>query len=196
MRKENVPMKQFFATFLCLILMFFAGCAKPCETCGGGELPCEVCGGTAVCGDCDASGNHICPRCDGNPECFFCEDGSCPDCGPGWTGMANPKCRPCDGSGRCYACDGRGIIQSFSDQIPDWECFECHSTGMCRECRGTGRGELKAAVCGKCGGSEICKYCNGTHLMCTDCSDGRIPCPSAGECTDCGGSGHRDCPNC
>ena len=189
-------MKRFAVIFSLWMLMVLAGCAGKCETCGGRPPVCPVCEGVGACADCDASGEHICPECYGDPECFVCEDGSCPQCGPGWTGMPNPICELCDGSGRCYECNGQGIVRSYSDRIPDRECYTCYGRGTCKECRGTGRGEAKAVTCRECGGTELCSFCGGTHLICTDCTDGKVPCPHAGKCANCDGTGSVDCPDC
>lgn len=41
------------------------------------------------------------------------------------------------GDGRCSSCAGSGNSLSLSH--PEWECRECHGTGVCSRCNGDGR---------------------------------------------------------
>ena len=51
-------------------------------------------------------------------------------------GRRRPRCSDCHGSGRCLECEGTGVNLHLNQPEPN--CRGCHGTGKCSSCLGTG----------------------------------------------------------
>lgn len=92
------------------------------------SIICTTCNGTGVCQNCGGQGTIRCSHCNGTGQITI----NCPVCG-GSGKIDGDPCGSCNGSGhvseRCGTCNGAG----------NFECNQCHSSGKCKDCGGTGK---------------------------------------------------------
>lgn len=169
-----------------------------CAVCGASGK-CPYCGGEPYCAECGGKGKVQCPTCKGDPDCNKCVNGICSSCGGDYYDEDHAKCGVCLGDGKCTGCNGEGRRNSR-------KCSLCDGNGECRICNGTGLPKYGVAVCPACVKGK-CKNCEGTGIICSNCSDGFVKCNTCsgeericpecedGKCPACHGEGVRKSPN-
>ena len=93
-------------------------------------------------------------------------------------------CPECHGTGKCTQCQGSGEV----------DCHECHGSGKCQDCRGEG-----STRCLECHGSGECRHCHGDgQILCRDCHGNGVIWQNGRsiKCKTCGGGGYAPCPEC
>ena len=149
-------------------------------------------------------GRIICWDCLGSGKCKYCETcGPCEVCG----GKGALICEFCtEGYNECSICHGNTATEQFITVKVVEDVEYC---GVC----GHKRSETDV-ICPTCNGSgrQPCHMCKGAgRLTCTQCNGNPVePCPFAGtggcqapgcdgsvhRCTNCGGTGLKDCNEC
>lgn len=162
--------------------------AKVCRTCGGTGLvqaACSDCNGTGQCSTCGGKGRRPSMMAGGSSAmCLACKgSGMCKKCGG--TGTDPAKKNPCPDCGgptdKASAENGNSIASSVPADV---------KTVACSVCKGSGR---LSGTCPMCGGSKVCRSCEGYGRRESSMKGGRdtmcIACKGSGKCKDCNGTG-------